>query len=84
MFKKKHLAYLVSKAARAYRVCDFYKHFNEIKMIDINCTDYLVRIGFEHWPRSHSSGIRYNIMTSNVAESLNAALSEARELPIVA
>ncbi|XP_013679832.1 uncharacterized protein LOC106384413 [Brassica napus] len=58
--------------------------FNEIKMIDINCADYLVRIGFEHWPRSHSSGIRYNIMTSNVAESLNAALSEAREHPIVA
>ncbi|XP_022551907.1 uncharacterized protein LOC111202930 isoform X1 [Brassica napus] len=84
MFKKKHLAYLVSKAARAYRVCDFYKHFNEIKMIDINCADYLIRIGLEHWARSHSSGMRYNIMTSNVAESLNAALSEAMEYPIVA
>ncbi|KAJ0255795.1 hypothetical protein HA466_0088470 [Hirschfeldia incana] len=84
MFKKKHLAYLVSKAARAYRVSDFYKHFNEIKMIDINCADYLIRVGFEHWARSHSGGQRYNLMTSNVAESLNAALAEAREYPIVA
>lgn len=84
MFKKKHLAYLVSKAARAYRVSDFYRHFNEIKMVDINCADYLVRVGFEHWARSHCHGLRYNIMTSNVAESLNAALAEAREYPIVA
>lgn len=84
MFKKKHLASLVSKAARAYRVSDFYKHFNEIKMIDINCADYLIRVGFEHWARSHSAGKRYNLMTSNVAESLNAALGEAREYPIVA
>lgn len=84
MFKKKHLAYLVAKAARAYRVCDFYRHFNEIKMIDITCADYLVNVGFEHWTRSHSRGKRYNVMTSNVAESLNAALSEGREYPIVA
>lgn len=84
MFKKKHLAYLVSKAARAYRVCDFYKHFNEIKMIDPACADYLVKVGFEHWTRSHCHGMRYNVMTSNVAESLNAALSEGREFPIVA
>ncbi|XP_013593797.1 uncharacterized protein LOC106437424 [Brassica napus] len=83
MFKKKHLAYLVSKAARAYRVSDFYRHFNEIKMIDINCADYLVRVGFEHWTRSHCHGLRYNIMTSNIAESLNAALAEARGYPIV-
>ncbi|KAL0674818.1 hypothetical protein Bca4012_002799 [Brassica carinata] len=84
MFKKKHLAYMVSKAARAYRVSDFYRHFNEIKMVDINCADYLVRAGFEHWTRSHCHGLRYNIMTSNVAESLNAALAEARGYPIVA
>lgn len=83
MFKKKHLAYLVSKAARAYRVADFYRHFNEIKMVDMNCADYLIRVGFEHWTRSHCHGLRYNIMTSNVAESLNAALSEARDYPIV-
>ncbi|CAE6108126.1 unnamed protein product [Arabidopsis arenosa] len=40
-------------------------------------------IGLEHWTRSHCYGDRYNIMTSNVAESLNAVLKEARELPIV-
>ena len=28
-------------------------------------------------------GERYNVMTSNVVESLNAVLKEARELPII-
>ncbi|XP_048634042.1 uncharacterized protein LOC125608139 [Brassica napus] len=79
MFKKKHLAYLVSKAARVFRVCDFYTYFHKIKMVDLGCADYLTRVGFEHWTRSHSHGMRYNVMTSNVAESLNPALSEARE-----
>lgn len=83
IFKKKHLLYLIARAARAFRVEDFYTHFNEIKVIDVACADYLIRIGFVHWARSHFVGARYNIMTSNLAESLNNALSTAREYPIV-
>lgn len=83
IFKKKHLLYLIGKAARTYKLEDFYLHFNEIKQIDMACADYLIWIGLEHWARSHFEGTRYNIMTSNLAESLNAALSEAREYPIV-
>ncbi|XP_018462678.1 uncharacterized protein LOC108833776 [Raphanus sativus] len=83
IFKKKHLIYLMGRAARAYKLEDFYLHFNELKQVDIACADYLIRIGLEHWARAHFEGARYNIMTSNLAESLNAALSEAREYPIV-
>lgn len=83
IFKKKHLRYLVSKAARAYCLTDFYTHFNEIKRIDIAFADYLLGIGFEHWARSHFKGARYNVMTNNIAESLNVVLSEAREFPII-
>ncbi|KAL0728453.1 hypothetical protein Bca4012_024546 [Brassica carinata] len=83
IFKKRHLINLLGKAARAYKMEDFYRHFNELKVVDIACADYLIRIGLEHWTRSHFEGARYNIMTSNLAESLNAALSEAREYPIV-
>ncbi|RID75395.1 hypothetical protein BRARA_B02442 [Brassica rapa] len=83
IFKKKHLLYLIGKAAKVYKLEDFYLHFNEIKQIDMACADYLIRIGLEHLARSHFEGTRYNIMTSNLAESLNAALSEAREYPII-
>lgn len=82
-FKNKHLCYLVGKAARAYRLSKFYTSFNEIKTINPSCADYLIGIGFEHWARSHFPGNQYNIMTSNVAESWNAVLREARELPIM-
>ncbi|XP_013607536.1 PREDICTED: uncharacterized protein LOC106314149 [Brassica oleracea var. oleracea] len=83
IFKKKHLMYLLGRAARAYKLEDFYLHFNELKVVDGTCADYLIRVGLEHWARSHFDGARYNIMTSNLVESLNAALSEAREYPIV-
>lgn len=83
-FKDKHLGFLVGKAARAYRVTDFYRTFNEIKTVNPSCADYLINIGFEHWARSHFPGDRYNIMTSNVAETWNSVLREAREYPILA
>ncbi|CAN7077239.1 unnamed protein product, partial [Brassica oleracea var. botrytis] len=41
-FKGSHLGYLVAKAARAYRLQDFYKTFNEIKLMDPACAAYLV------------------------------------------
>lgn len=73
----------MAKAARTYRLSDFYTIFNEIRNQDAKCTDYLVGIGLEHWARSHFTGCRYDIMTSNVAESWNAVLREAREYPII-
>ncbi|XP_022559956.2 uncharacterized protein LOC111206832 [Brassica napus] len=83
-YKDKNLGFLVAKAGRAYRLADFYKIFNEIKHVNASCADYLIGIGFDHWARSHLPGRRYNIMTSNVAESWNAVLREAIEYPILA
>ncbi|XP_020876453.1 uncharacterized protein LOC110227218 [Arabidopsis lyrata subsp. lyrata] len=82
-FKKRMLAGLISKAARAYKKSTFNELFEEIERTSPGCAEYLMSIGLEHWTRSHSYGERFNIMTSNVAESLNAVLKEARELPIV-
>ncbi|XP_056847461.1 uncharacterized protein LOC108831235 [Raphanus sativus] len=83
-YKDKNLGFLVAKAGRAFRLADFYKAFNEIKRVNASCADYLIGIGFAHWARSHFHGRRYNIMTSNIAESWNAVLREAREYPILA
>lgn len=83
-FKNKHLSYLVGKAARAYRLPEFYAVFNEIKMINASCAEYLIDIGFKHWTRVHFTGNRYDVMTSNIAESWNSVLREAREYPIMA
>lgn len=74
---------MVGKAARAFRRSEFYTSFNEIKKVNASCGEYLVGIGFQHWSRSMFEGKRYNIMTSNVAETWNSVLREAREYPIL-
>jgi hypothetical protein len=38
----------------------------------------------EHWAESCFDGNRYGHLTSNIAESINSWLLEARELPILA
>lgn len=83
MFREKPLPFLVSKAARAFRMSEFYETFTEIRTINQECANYLIDVGLQHWTRSHFVGARYNIMTSNLAESWNAVLREAREYPIV-
>ncbi|KAL0669044.1 hypothetical protein Bca4012_031748 [Brassica carinata] len=42
------------------------------------------KIDPRHWTRSHFEGERYNLMSSNIAESLNKALVPARDSPIMA
>ncbi|KAL0740981.1 hypothetical protein Bca4012_082494 [Brassica carinata] len=82
-FKNKHLSYIVGKAARVYRLPEFYSLFNQIEVMNASYAEYLRGIGFEHWARVHFTGNRYNVMTSNIAESWNSVLREAREYPIM-
>ncbi|XP_024013346.1 uncharacterized protein LOC112087681 [Eutrema salsugineum] len=74
---------MTSQAARAYRLSEFDKLFSEIRAIDGECADYLKDVGFEHWTRSHFVGERYNVMTSNISESLNKVLTMARDFPVI-
>lgn len=82
-FKGRHLEFLVAKAARTFRLQEFEATFNEIKTISPSCAEYLLEIGLQHWARSHFQGRRYNVMTSNLAESWNGVLREAREFPVI-
>lgn len=77
------LAAVVSKAARAYTVGDFKFWWAEIVRRKPNCAKYLLKIGLPHWTLSHFPGMRYNVMSSNISESLNAALQRAVDYPIV-
>ncbi|VVA37611.1 PREDICTED: FAR1-RELATED, partial [Prunus dulcis] len=39
--------------------------------------------GLHKWSRAHMDGRRYNVMTTNIAESINSVLRFARMLPVV-
>ncbi|XP_049414757.1 uncharacterized protein LOC125877535 [Solanum stenotomum] len=72
------------KAAKAYNRCGFNDHFNQIRDLVPKAAETLKCIGFHTWSRAFCLGNRYNIMTSNIAESENSMFDVEREFPIVA
>ncbi|XP_024006162.1 uncharacterized protein LOC112082841 [Eutrema salsugineum] len=75
---------LVGKAGEAFTVSNFKKLYARLKDVDYRCWEYMEKIPLALWTRSHFSGQRYNMTSSNIAESLNNALFAARDSPIVA
>ncbi|WZZ26855.1 hypothetical protein YC2023_010256 [Brassica napus] len=82
-YKGKEAFRLVKKATRCFRMSDFTAIFEEIEAIHPPLHGYLQRADVRLWTRVHFPGERYNLMTTNIAESMNRALSHARGLNIV-
>lgn len=73
------------EAAEAYRVDEFYKHFNDIRQRHPNVAQYLEKdVKFEKWSRVHFKGNRYEVMITNIVETLNNMMHIEREYPIIA
>ena len=51
--------------------------------IDIRAHWYVMETNPDKWAISHFSGMRYNIIITNIAECMNGILRDARSLPIV-
>ncbi|XP_049358854.1 uncharacterized protein LOC125823522 [Solanum verrucosum] len=71
--------------AQTYSLEEFDNHFVEFKnkcLATVIVLEY--DIGFEKWSRAHYPGNRYDVMTTNIVESLNAILINEREYPVAA
>ncbi|XP_075473853.1 uncharacterized protein LOC142504894 [Primulina tabacum] len=76
---------LFMRAAKAYKQVEFGELYEEMKNSYPGITKYLeASIDREKWARAYFPGSRYNIMTTNGSESINAKLVFARELPMIA
>ncbi|XP_062119216.1 uncharacterized protein LOC133832964 [Humulus lupulus] len=64
------------------RKFEFHANFEKIKSKDSAIAQYLEGMGFDKWSRAYFPGNRYNIMTSNYAESFNNKTRDARSFPI--
>ncbi|XP_013694559.1 protein FAR1-RELATED SEQUENCE 6-like [Brassica napus] len=73
---------LVKKAAKVYRVSEFIALFDEIRRENPAIAAYLEKADVRLWSRAFFQGDRYDIMTSNIVESINKVLKDAREYPI--
>ncbi|XP_062020985.1 uncharacterized protein LOC133737456 [Rosa rugosa] len=83
--KKMKILKLYYTATKKYQVSEFNTLMDDIRKIkDGEVCKYLEDIGCHKWARGHFMGYRYNMMTSNIAESMNSKLKDARKLPITA
>lgn len=82
-YKNKGLAKMVCEAAFSYRRKDFDLCFGKIRQANAACATYLEGIGTSKWSRTYFPGNRYNLLTSNIAEQLNHALTKSRPSPII-
>ncbi|XP_062113752.1 uncharacterized protein LOC133824792 [Humulus lupulus] len=64
------------------RKSEFHAHFEKIKSKDLVIAQYLEGMSFDKWSRAYFLRNRYNIMTSNYAESFNIKTRVARSFPI--
>ncbi|XP_060180729.1 uncharacterized protein LOC132610450 [Lycium barbarum] len=68
--------------AKAYTQNDFDMLMEKVEKEDIRVKDYLDSVGRAKWARLYCPVNRAWTLTSNIAESINAALVSTRELPI--
>ncbi|KAH0706487.1 hypothetical protein KY289_011563 [Solanum tuberosum] len=83
-FHNASVVYHFYKAAKAYNIDVFSDHFNRIRDLVPQAATHLERVGFHRWSRAFFPGNRYNIMTTNIAESVNSMFLDEREYPITA
>lgn len=84
-FKHPKLKTFLWQAARAITEKEFNEALAEIKRISPAALEWLLAHAHpRYWAELYFPGRRYGHTTSNIAESLNAAILEAREKPILA
>ncbi|XP_009774304.1 uncharacterized protein LOC142181036 [Nicotiana tabacum] len=80
---KSEVIKLLQSAVRVYRRKEFDLYMSDITKVDKKTYDYLMEEPPERWARSCSLGRRYDMLTTNIVESMNSVLLEARVLPIL-
>ncbi|XP_022856746.1 uncharacterized protein LOC111377846 [Olea europaea var. sylvestris] len=81
-YSSSNVIFLFKRAALAYRVSEFDQFMTQIRTIRPSMASYLERAGISTLSRAHCVGNRYNVMTNNIAESLNSVLRQQRSFPI--
>lgn len=78
-FKEIEVVAIVELAAKAYQSTKHFNYFmNKIQKIDERVTKYLQDARYNKWARYHFDGLRYSIMTTNIAKSMNFIFKNPR------
>nr|GEZ80206.1 transposase, MuDR, MULE transposase domain protein [Tanacetum cinerariifolium] len=82
-FKSKKLKAWYWETYKAYLVPNFEKSISYIREVRLEAYRILEDARFEKWSRACGPTNRYNYMTSNCAESINALTKIIRKVPII-
>ncbi|XP_047267520.1 uncharacterized protein LOC124897942 [Capsicum annuum] len=74
---------LFYNTATTYKQTKFYTFVDEIEKVDKVAAEYLKKEEPERWAHSFHTNRRYNMLTTNNVESMNAVLRKSRQLPIL-
>ncbi|KAL0539911.1 hypothetical protein IC582_024132 [Cucumis melo] len=77
-YKNDTVATLFYNASRTYRESTFVEAWRHLLAFPNGLGKYLNDVGITRWSRVHCPGRRYNMMTTNIAESMNFILKEPR------
>ena len=72
---------LFVKASRVYRIDEFRELMDELNIVKLKAYEKLMD-DVHKWSRAYCLVRRCDLMTTNIAESMNSALRHARKLPI--
>src|ERR1051325_8387759 len=89
LFKNLRLSFKASliekhffNCAKSYTVDEFEYSMRLMESVCPTIRQYLTKAGFEKWSRAYARGRRYDMMTTNCAESINSLLKDPRNLPV--
>ncbi|GJS41803.1 transposase, MuDR, MULE transposase domain protein [Tanacetum coccineum] len=81
--KKKTTKGLFWKICKTYTPDEFTANMNIMQVVQPDAYSKLCQAGTQRWSRAHCPLVRYNYMTSNSVESVNACSVINRKLPVL-
>ncbi|XP_058076381.1 uncharacterized protein LOC131224963 [Magnolia sinica] len=81
-FKDKSLEIYYWQAVKTCRRAEFDKLMHDIELANPPVHAWLREIGYEKWASSHFLGKRFNLVTTNIVECVNALFKEVQEYPV--
>ncbi|ERN10629.1 uncharacterized protein LOC18438809 [Amborella trichopoda] len=77
------LTKLYWKAICTLYISDFDEYMAKIKSANTRAYDWMMLQHPKYWANTHFKGCRYNHLTSNISESFNQCIFQAREKPLI-
>ena len=82
IYKNPNVTTLFVKVSRVYRTDEFMELMDELSIVKPKAFEKSMDDEVRKWSHAYCPVRQYDLMTTNITESMNSALRHARKLPI--